>query len=90
MIQVMVRPLRGRYFEDSLTFADQRVASGDWVRQEMTLAGQPATVYSGALEGGADDRIDSIYVFLPDAFVDVQVWAPVDPQLVLEALSPVE
>ena len=90
MIQVMVRPLRGRYFEDSLTFAEQRVASGDWVRQEMTLAGQPATVYSGALEGGADDRIDSIYVVLPDAIIDIQAWAPVDPRLVLEALSPVE
>ena len=90
MIQVMVRPLRGRYFEDSRAFAEERVASGDWVRREMTLAGRPATVYSGALEGGADDRIDSIYVFLPDAFVDVQVWAPVDPRLVLEALSQVE
>ena len=90
MIQVMVRPLRGRYFDDSRTFAEERMASGDWVRREMTLAGRPATVYSGAWEGGADDRIDSIYVFLPDAFVHVQVWAPVDPQLVLEALSRVE
>ena len=67
-IQVTVRPPGGRYFEDSLTFAEQRVASGDWVRREMTLAGRPATVYSGALEGGADDRIDSIDVYLPDAF----------------------
>lgn len=89
-VQMFVRSLRGRYFEDSRKFAEQRVASGDWVRQEMTLAGQPATVYSGALEGGADSRIDSILVFLPNAFVNIQVWAPVDPLLVLEALSPVE
>jgi hypothetical protein len=89
-ISMMVRALRGRYFEDSLTFAEQRVASGDWVRQEMTLAGQPATVYSGALEGGADSRIDSILAFLPDAFVNIQVWAPVDPLLVLETMSLVE
>ena len=89
-ISMFVRPLRGRYFEDSRTFAEQRVASGDWVRQEMTLAGRPATIFSGALEGGADSRIDSIYVFLPDAFMNIQVWAPVDPLLVLETLSPVE
>jgi hypothetical protein len=89
-IQVITRPLRGRYLEDARTFAEQRVTSGDWVRREMTLAGQPAMVYSGALEGGADDRIDSIYVFLPDAFVNIQVWAPIDPLVVLGALSPVE
>ena len=89
-IQMIVRPLEGRYFEDSRKFAEQRVASGDWVRQEKTLAGQPATLYSGSLEGGADSHIDSIYVFLPDAFVNIQVSAPVDPLLVLEALSPVE
>lgn len=85
----MVRPLRGRYHEDSLTFAEQRVAAGDWTRREMTLAGQPATVYSGSLDGAADDRIDSIDVYLPDAWIDINVWAPVDPQLVLEALTPV-
>lgn len=89
-IQVMVRPLRGRYFEDSRIFAEQRVASGDWVRQEMMLAGQPATVYSGALEGGADDRIDTIHLFLSDAMINIQVWAPVDPLLALEAIRRVE
>jgi len=89
-IQVILRALEGRYFEDSHKFAEQRVASGDWKRQEMTLAGQPAILYSGALEGGADDHIDSILVFLPDAFVNIQVWAPVDPLVVLEALSKVE
>lgn len=89
-IQVMVRPLRGRYYEDSLSFAEERAASGDWVREEVSVAGRPATVYPGALEGGADDRIDSIYVYLPDAWVHIQVWAPVDPRLVLEALRPVE
>ncbi len=89
-IQVIVRPLKGRYFEDSRKFAEQRVASGEWVRQEKTLAGQPATLYSGPLEGGADSRIDSIYIFLPDAFVNIQVWAPVNPLLVLESLSSLE
>lgn len=88
-VQVMVRPLRGRYYHDSLTSAEQRVAAGLWVRAEMTVAGKPATVISGSLEGGADDRIDSIYVFLPDAFVNIQVWAPVDPLRVLQALRPV-
>jgi hypothetical protein len=52
----------------------------------MTVAGQPATVYSGALEGKPSDRIDSIDLFLPDAFVTIQLWAPVDPQLVLDSL----
>jgi hypothetical protein len=89
-IQVIVRQPEGRYVEDARKFAEDRVASGDWVRQEKTLAGQPATLYSGSLEGGADSHIDSIYVFLPDAFVNIQVWAPVDPLLVLEALSPIE
>lgn len=89
-IQVMVRPLRGRYYDDSLAYAEQRVAAGDWARRDMTLAGRSATVYSGTLEGGADDRIDSIHVYLPDAWVHVQVWAPVDPLLVLGALRPVE
>ncbi|MCE5253063.1 MAG: hypothetical protein LLG45_02450 [Actinomycetia bacterium] len=89
-IQVIVRPLRGRYFQDSLTFAEQRVALGEWVRLETTLAGRRATVYSGGLEGGAEAPVDSIYAFLLDAFVDIQVWAPVDPRLVLEALSPVK
>jgi len=89
-IQMIVRQPEGRYFEDTRKFAEDRVASGDWQRQEMTLASQPATLYSGSLEGGADSHIDSIYVFLPDAFVNIQVWAPVDPLRVLEALSPIE
>ena len=89
-IQMIVRQPEGRYFEDARKFAEDRVASGGWQRQEMTLAGQPAILYSGSLEGGADSRIDSIYVFLPDAFVNIEVWAPVDPLLVLEALSPIE
>ncbi len=89
-IQVIVRESAGRYSEDARKFAEQRVASGDWQRQEKTLAGQPATLYSGSLEGGADSHIDSIDIFLPDAFVNIQVWAPVDPLRVLEALSPVE
>ncbi|MBN1630548.1 MAG: hypothetical protein JW990_12345 [Thermoleophilia bacterium] len=87
---MMVRPPSGRHFEDSLAYAEQRVAAGDWTRREMTLAGQPATVYSGSLDGAADNRIDSIHVRLPDAWIDINVWAPVDPLLVLEALTPVE
>jgi hypothetical protein len=89
-IQVYVRPLRGRYLEDTRTFAEQRVASGDWQKKEMTVAGQPATAYSGALEGKPSDRIDSIDLFLPDAFVTIQLWAPVDPQLVLDSLQRLE
>jgi hypothetical protein len=89
-IQMIVRQPEGRYFEDAQKFAEDRVASGDWQRQERTLAGQPATLYSGSLEGGADSHIDSMYVFLPDAFVNIQVWAPVDPLLVLEAVAPIE
>jgi hypothetical protein len=89
-IQMMVRPLWGESVEHSRTFAEQRVASGDWVRRELTVAGQPATAYSGALEGGADDRADTIYLFLPDAMIDVQVWAHVDPLVVLEAIRRVE
>jgi hypothetical protein len=89
-IQMIVRKPEGRYFEDARKFAEDRVASGDWQRQEMTLAGQPATLYSGSLECGADSHIDSMYVFLPDAFVNIQVWAPVNPLLVLEALSAIE
>lgn len=86
-IQVMVRPLRGRVVEDSRAFAEQRVASGTWVRTEMTLAGESAVVYSGAWEGGPNDRADSVFVFLPDAFVKVDLWAPVDPRIVLESIQ---
>jgi hypothetical protein len=89
-IQMIVRQPEGRYFEDARKFAGDRVASGDWQRQEMTLAGRSATLYSGSLEGGADSYIDSMYVFLLDAFVNIQVWAPVDPLLVLEAISPIK
>ena len=89
-IQVMVRPPRGESVGHSRTFAEQRVAYGDWIRRELTVAGQPATAYSGALEGGADDRADTIYLFLPDAMIDIQVWAHVDPLAVLEAISRVE
>lgn len=85
-IQVIVRSLRSRQVEDSRTFAEQRVASGDWVRREQTLAGVFATVYSGALEGGPNDRADSVYLFLSDAVIHIQLLAPVDPQLLLEAL----
>ena len=87
---MIVRQPEGRYFEDARKFAEDRVASGDWQRQEMTLAGRSATLYSGSLEGGADSYIDSMYVFLLDAFVNIQVWAPVDPLLVLEAISPIK
>jgi hypothetical protein len=82
----MVRPPRGQSVEHSRTFAEQRVATGAWIRRELIVAGQPATAYSGALEGGADDRADTIYLFLPDAMTDVQVWAHVDPLVVLEAI----
>jgi len=87
---MIVRQPEGRYFEDARKFAEDRVGSGDWQRQEMTLAGQPATLYSGSLEGGADSHIDSMSIFLPAAFVNIQVWAPVDPLLVLKAVAPVE
>jgi hypothetical protein len=89
-IQVMVRPLRGRHWEESRDDADQRVASGDWGRKEVALAGRPATVYWSAADGGAGARINSIRVFLPDATVNIQVWAPIDPQLILRALSRLE
>ncbi len=89
-IQVTVLPARGRVVEDSRAFAQQRVASGDWVRREMTLAGAAATVYSGALEGGSADRADSIYIYLPDAFVQVSLGAPVDPKAVLDSFQRVE
>ncbi|NLE10688.1 MAG: hypothetical protein GX630_04205 [Actinobacteria bacterium] len=43
----------------------------------------------GSRHNAADDRIDSVCVYLPDAWMDINVWAPVDPLLVLEALTPV-
>ncbi|NLE73554.1 MAG: hypothetical protein GX604_02845 [Actinobacteria bacterium] len=89
-IQLTIEPLSDRPIEGPRDFAEQRVASGDWVCREMALAGRSATVYSGVLEGGANDHIDTFYIFLPDAFVNIQLWAPVDPQLVLESLSPVD
>lgn len=90
MIQLTIEPLSDRPIEGPRDFAEQRVASGDWARREMALAGRSATVYSGVLEGGANDHIDTFYIFLPDAFVNIQLWAPVDPQLLLESLSPVD
>lgn len=89
-IQVYVRPLRSRHLEDSRIFAEQRVASGDWQKKEMTVAGRSTIVYSGALEGKPSDRADTMDLFLPDAFVTIQLWAPVDPQLVLESLQPLD
>ncbi|MCZ7664927.1 MAG: hypothetical protein M5U22_19285 [Thermoleophilia bacterium] len=88
--QMMVRPLRGRVVEDSRSFAGKRVASGHWVRQDLTLAGATATVYSGGLEGGPNDRGDSMIVFLPDSLMIVQLWAPMDPEVVLEVVNRVE
>jgi hypothetical protein len=72
-IQMIVRRPEGRYFEDARKFAKDQVASEDRQRQEMTLAGLPATLYSGSLESGAASHIDSMYVFLLDAFVNIQV-----------------
>ncbi|MCZ7662917.1 MAG: hypothetical protein M5U22_08305 [Thermoleophilia bacterium] len=88
-IQVAIRPLRGRVVEDSRADAERRVASGDWERRAMTLAGAAATVYGVTLDEKPPNRADTIIIFLPDALLQVQLWAPVDPKVVLEALRPV-
>lgn len=90
VIQVTVRPLRGRHWADYKDYLEDRVAQGAWVRRELTLAGRLATVYLGAADGDAEARVNSIGIILPDAVVDIGLWAPLDPQVILEALRPVE
>lgn len=89
-IEVMLRPLRGRQVEDSRTSAEQRVTSGDWVKRELTLADARAVAYYGALEGGPNDRADTMCVFLPDCWIDVMIQAPLTPQQILEAFRRVQ
>jgi hypothetical protein len=67
---------------------EQRVDLGLWTHRDMTVAGKPATVYMGAADA-TDGRIDSVYVFLPDAFINVDLWDMADPQTVLDAIVPV-
>jgi hypothetical protein len=93
-IQVTVRPLSARQVEDSRARMEEQAASGswDWARQAITVSGESATAYSGMAAGSVDPAhtVKEVYVFLPDAFVEIQVLAPVDPQVVLEALQRVE
>lgn len=60
----------------------------------LTAIQGPSTDYldklAAAVPGGADGRMNNLSIFLPDAVVSIGVWARIDPQLVLEALSPVQ
>jgi hypothetical protein len=67
-VHVTVRPLRGKWPDESRESAEQRVASGDWTRQELTIAGRPAAVYWGPRFEG--DSMNNVVLFMPDAFVE--------------------
>jgi hypothetical protein len=81
-IHMQVRPLRGKRPGESRDSAERRVASGEWIRQELTVAGRPATVYSGAIY--ADAGMNGVVVFLPDALIEIA--GAVDLQTVLDLL----
>lgn len=85
-IRVEVRPREGGTPTVSRTAAENRVSAHGWSRREGTVAGQQATIYSGPAVG-LEDRITSLYVFLPDAFIDIERPRTVDGQVVLNALT---
>jgi hypothetical protein len=83
---VEVRPQDGGTPTVSRTAAENRVGIDGWTRREATVAGRQATIYSGPAVG-LEGRIASLYVFLPDAFIDIEGPSTVDEQTVLDALT---
>jgi hypothetical protein len=89
-LHLTIGPLLGIEYEETLADAEERVGLGGWKREQTTLAGVAATVYSGLLQDDAGDRADWVYIVLPDAFVQIRLPASVEPEQVLEAFCPVE
>jgi hypothetical protein len=89
-LHLTIGPLLGIEYEETLADAEERVGLGGWQREQTTLAGVAATVYSGLLQDDAGERADWVYIVLPDAFVQIRLPASVEPEQVLEAFCPVE
>jgi hypothetical protein len=86
-LQVLVAPPDARMTTDARQLGQQEVDLGVWTKQETTVTGKSATVYMGPAEPSKIGGIDSVYVFLPDAFIDVDLWDLADPQMVLDAIQ---
>ena len=72
---------------DARQLGQQEVDLGVWTNRRPTVAGKQATVYMGPAEASKSGGVDSVYVFLPDAFIDVDLWDLADPQTVLDAIQ---
>jgi vancomycin resistance protein YoaR len=72
---------------DARQLGQQEVDLGVWTKKEASVAGKQATVYMGPAEASKSGGIDSVYVFLPDAFINVDLWDLADPQTVLDAIA---
>ncbi len=87
-LEMRVMALDAQMSIDARQLGEQQVDLAGWTKRETTLAGKQATVYMGPVEGGGD-VVDSICIFLPDAFIAIELWDLADPETVLDAVMPV-
>lgn len=87
-IRLLVLPPDAVTAADTRQLCEQQVTLGDWTKREITVAGKPATVFTGAADS-ADARVDAVCIFLADAFIDIDLWDLADPETVLDAVMPV-
>jgi hypothetical protein len=86
--KMTVQPRQADAAAAAKKLGDQQVEMGTWSRTETQVASRMATVYSKPLEGAADHRVGTLYLFLQDAFVTIDLGGLADAQQVLEAVTP--
>ena len=86
-LQMLVMPPDAQESTAARQLGQQEVQLGVWTKQETTVAGKQATVYMGPAEASKSGGIDSVYVFMQDAFINVDLRDLADPQTVLDAVQ---
>ena len=87
---IKVTPQSAKAADAARQLGEQQVGLGNWTRSEVTVAGQKATVYAKPAVGADAAHPESIYLFLPDAFITIDLGGLVDAQQVLAAVTRLE
>lgn len=85
-----VTPRTAKAADAARQLGEQQAGLRNWSRSEATIAGQKATVYTKPAAGADAAHPGSLYVFLPDAFITIDLGGLVEAQQVLAAITRLE